>query len=387
LQVLSRLINREHEASERIKTRIEQSRRQLIVKYLHCGQLLQKAKALCYLRDENWLAWIKANLMIKPARVRHYIAFFHDYRCKHSLVTSESLHALHTLPDDEFEELWEAWQRISANRQSSQQAAARQTLRQIAAENPGRILHEAARIKAKRRQERLQARERQRARVLRLNHPLAGDDWQLLHGDFGTECEKIEPASVGLLLADPPYQKEFLPLYGQLSQVASRLLKPGGNCLVDTGLESLPEVLSLLTRHLTYQWTLCHGILAHPCRVNKPRVYQRWKAYVWLTNGENNWEYVSDWIRAFEADKRFHEWGKPVPVMAELIERFSVRGDLVLDPFVGGGATAVAAVNLKRLFIGIDKHEYAVKTAAERLASGERLPDSYSPSQGAEPLR
>jgi site-specific DNA-methyltransferase (adenine-specific) len=54
--------------------------------------------------------------------------------------------------------------------------------------------------------------------------------------------------------------------------------------------------------------------------------------------------------------------------MEQLVEQYSVRGALILDPFVGGGATAVAAVNLGRLFIGIDNDEYAIKTTAERLA-------------------
>ena len=55
--------------------------------------------------------------------------------------------------------------------------------------------------------------------------------------------------------------------------------------------------------------------------------------------------------------------------MEILIKNSSKEGDLVLDPFVGVGATALACQNLNRNFIGceIDKKYY--DTAMERLNS------------------
>jgi site-specific DNA-methyltransferase (adenine-specific) len=56
--------------------------------------------------------------------------------------------------------------------------------------------------------------------------------------------------------------------------------------------------------------------------------------------------------------------------MEILIKNSSKEGDLVMDPFVGVGATALACQNLNRNFIGceIDKKYY--DTAMERLNSG-----------------
>ena len=65
-----------------------------------------------------------------------------------------------------------------------------------------------------------------------------------------------------------------------------------------------------------------------------------------------------------------HPTEKPVELMEILIKNSSKEGDLVMDPFVGVGATALACQNLNRNFIGceIDKKYY--DTAMERLNSG-----------------
>lgn len=65
-----------------------------------------------------------------------------------------------------------------------------------------------------------------------------------------------------------------------------------------------------------------------------------------------------------------HPTEKPVELMEILIKNSSKEGDLVMDPFVGVGTTALACQNLNRNFIGceIDKKYY--DTAMERLNSG-----------------
>lgn len=61
----------------------------------------------------------------------------------------------------------------------------------------------------------------------------------------------------------------------------------------------------------------------------------------------------------------------PAPFPVNLIERIigSTTAHVVLDPFMGSGTTAVAAVNLGRNFVGIElSHEYCV-TARNRIKS------------------
>lgn len=64
-----------------------------------------------------------------------------------------------------------------------------------------------------------------------------------------------------------------------------------------------------------------------------------------------------------------HPTPKPVPVTERLIERTTKEGDTVLDPFMGSGTTGVAAMNLKRRFIGVEKDADYFALAKSRLAS------------------
>jgi DNA modification methylase len=45
----------------------------------------------------------------------------------------------------------------------------------------------------------------------------------------------------------------------------------------------------------------------------------------------------------------------------------SIKGDVVLDPFIGSGTTAVAAKELKRKWYGIETNPEYVKIAKKRI--------------------
>ena len=48
-------------------------------------------------------------------------------------------------------------------------------------------------------------------------------------GDFRDVSKDIPDNSVDLIFTDPPYSKEYLPLYEELAKLAIRILKPGGS--------------------------------------------------------------------------------------------------------------------------------------------------------------
>ena len=56
--------------------------------------------------------------------------------------------------------------------------------------------------------------------------------------------------------------------------------------------------------------------------------------------------------------KNLHDTEKPIDLMKILIENSSKENDLVLDPFMGVGSTALACKESNRQFIGfeLDKH-------------------------------
>jgi DNA modification methylase len=62
-----------------------------------------------------------------------------------------------------------------------------------------------------------------------------------------------------------------------------------------------------------------------------------------------------------------HPTEKPEAVMGRFIQASTLKGDVVLDPFMGSGTTAVAAKKLGRNYIGIEENSEYIKMAEERL--------------------
>lgn len=101
---------------------------------------------------------------------------------------------------------------------------------------------------------------------------------------------------------------------------------------------------------------------------------------------------VSNWIgkelvyptnvihMATECGNVNHSAAFPVSLPSWFIKLFTKKGDLVLDPFMGSGTTALAAINLNRHFIGTEVHEEYYKIALERIKeigrSSKQLPNT-----------
>lgn len=213
-----------------------------------------------------------------------------------------------------------------------------------------------------------QRRERDLAQGVGLQppQPLAGECFRVVHGDIA-ELE-LEPASVDLVLTDPPYGREHLRLYDELGRLAARVLRPGGSLLVMTGQANLLEQGAALARHLPYRWTLSYALPGPRGRWWSRQILVGWKPVLWYTQGEPDLGWVFDTAESKAPDKAHHHWGQSVDGMAQLVERFSRPGELVLDPFLGGGTTAIAALQLGRRFLGCDVDETAVATSAARIA-------------------
>lgn len=67
--------------------------------------------------------------------------------------------------------------------------------------------------------------------------------------------------------------------------------------------------------------------------------------------------------------KNIHPTVKPLTLMSYLITLGSRQGDVVLDPFLGSGTTAIAAKQLGRKYIGIEREEEYVEIAEARIAA------------------
>lgn len=63
-----------------------------------------------------------------------------------------------------------------------------------------------------------------------------------------------------------------------------------------------------------------------------------------------------------------HPTPKPVKMFSSFVERFTNAGDLILDPFSGGGTTLLAARNMGRRAIGVELDEKYCELTAKRLS-------------------
>lgn len=70
---------------------------------------------------------------------------------------------------------------------------------------------------------------------------------------------------------------------------------------------------------------------------------------------------------ATECSNVNHSAAFPVSLPIWFIKLFTKEGDVVLDPFMGSGTTAIAALQLKRHFIGSEKNTKYYKYALERI--------------------
>lgn len=62
-----------------------------------------------------------------------------------------------------------------------------------------------------------------------------------------------------------------------------------------------------------------------------------------------------------------HPTGKPLPLFSGFIQNFTEQGDMVLDPFMGSGTTGVAAIQMGRKFIGIEREPAYFEIACKRI--------------------
>ena len=194
---------------------------------------------------------------------------------------------------------------------------------------------------------------------------------------YRLECRSVErlldePAgTVDLIITDPPYQQEFVPLYGELVRGAAHVLKPGGLLLCMSGQSWLPEIFAQLKGSLEYLWTMAYLTPGGQATQVFPRkVNTFWKPILVFCQGA----YLGDWYGDVtksdvnDNDKQHHHWGQSASGMRDLMRRFVVPGHVVMDPFLGGGTTALVALELGATFSGFDIDQHAIDATCARLS-------------------
>lgn len=180
----------------------------------------------------------------------------------------------------------------------------------------------------------------------------------------------IADASIDAIITDPPYPREYVGLFDDLGALAARVLKPGGSLLCLCGQSYLPQYIEFLGRHLDYQWMMAvHMPGGQAVQLHQREVTAFWKPILWLTKGPRDGKWVSDFLRTDvnNNDKAHHEWGQSEQIMQAMVDRVSLAGETILDPFLGGGTTGVVCRKMKRKFIGVEVNSDVGMAAQRRI--------------------
>jgi 16S rRNA G966 N2-methylase RsmD len=185
----------------------------------------------------------------------------------------------------------------------------------------------------------------------------------------------VAPDSLDLVLTDPPYHREALPLYAALGAFSARHLRPGGSLVVLCGQLYVDTIMALLGQHLSYKWLLAWYLPGnHSTKVWSRHVLSKWKPV--LLYGKDPWTagaYYADVFSVPPTGTRtrtaHHAWGQEPEGMRELVRRFATPGAVVCDPFAGGGAIALAVLEQGCSFLGIDIDQTHIETTRARIAA------------------
>ncbi len=228
----------------------------------------------------------------------------------------------------------------------------------------------------------LMAKERNEARIARYKDVVADSNlgcgnftkpssikWN--HSGFGG----IKDDSVNLILTDPPYPKEFIPLHDELGKFAARVLKPGGSLVAMENPNTMYEMYEQLAKHLTYRWTIAFQMPSGGEQRALDLIVQRhrWKPVLWFSKGHIQPRTLADdTVTSPEKQKSVFDWQQDDVGFEALAQLFSTKGQTICDPMMGAGTTGVAAARLKRPFIGIELDSDRYTIAEGKIAKAQQ---------------
>ena len=211
--------------------------------------------------------------------------------------------------------------------------------------------------------------------------------------------KEIEDNSIDLVVTDPPYKvtargnagnsggmmKKKLSMQGKIFKHNDikpseyipelfRILKDGSHCYIMTNHVNLQEILNVATETgfkfiKSLIWNKGNKIMGqyYMSQFEYILFFRKGKGKKINHCGTADILNVPNKKEKGEDGKNLHDTEKPVELMKILIENSSKEGDVVLDPFMGIGATCIACKELNREFIGIELDEKYFNIALERL--------------------
>lgn len=191
--------------------------------------------------------------------------------------------------------------------------------------------------------------------------------------------QQLENESIDLILTDPPYglnttgvsNDANLDSYYSILPESYRVLKNDAFFITFFSTKYLP--FAFQNNPFKYFWNF---VLYCPNgQVNSPIGYTKYMSCIVFKKGNPKMIKRSKDIfvdtpgRMVEPDEGYidHPTPKPKTFIMELLKMFTKEGDLILDPFIGSGATGVACKLINRNFIGFEIEKKYCQLALKRL--------------------
>ena len=218
--------------------------------------------------------------------------------------------------------------------------------------------------------------------------------------DFKLLLRSIKPSIADLILTDPPYsisKKTGFKKLGKKSierfaismdfgkwdhkeinlksfaELSYKALRTGGTIICFYDLWKITNVQDAFMQAGFGMIRLIIWEKTNPVPINSKSIYlsnSREVAVLAVKGGKPTFNSKYDngvYNFPIHREKRIHPTQKPLKLMEALIEKHSKINDLVIDPFLGSGSTALASYKLKRRFVGGDKDSNYIEKARKRI--------------------
>ncbi len=170
--------------------------------------------------------------------------------------------------------------------------------------------------------------------------------------------------------------KDYLDFMKKWLDELPRILKPNANVVIFLA----RKYRSVIGNYLEYKHNIrwrneLIWVKTNPVpHLRKVQFASGTEHAIWLSNGKNTFNYKEGHSPNYfissicmGKERTEHPTQKSISLIQWILKYLSNEGDLVLDPFMGSGTTAVASKILNRNFIGFEISEEYVKIANERL--------------------
>jgi site-specific DNA-methyltransferase (adenine-specific) len=205
----------------------------------------------------------------------------------------------------------------------------------------------------------------------------------------------LPDASVDLLLTDPPYNISMKSNFHTMGRkgvdfgewdkgfdqhswlaLACDKVKKGGSAVVFNDYKNIGIMCEVFKEKGFAVKELIMWRKSNPMPRNRDRLYvTSVEVALWAVKGKgwafnrqrDTYENAIFDSPVVNHKQRFHPTQKPESVISNLVEIHSNEGDIVFDPFMGSGTTAVSCARLRRNFIGFEMEREYVEVANKRL--------------------